>query len=311
MAGGGGGAWATEGSAMARPLLSSDGTVVVPPMEAVWLSGAEWELHGGRGCLSFEVKGGWEERRRGGHAGLPRHSTGTCQSARIPSCAGDNDATVLLKQQSGSRRWQHLAVSSPAGGAAARAAAAAAAAAGAAAGGAAAGAGGAGPAGAEPAAVGRASPVEQNYTVILGSHRNSCLKFEKDGELCCMVSGGSTACAACRSHASQLAVVAEHGRLSSCSIDQLQQLHPAKQAPLRHPTLPHSTLPRFPSLAGPQVANAPGARLSSNTFRKYWINYDNGSIRWGCPFENHVGMLGALAAGCLPCRVPHHALHGA
>lgn len=42
---------------MARPLLSSDGTVVVPPMEAVWLSGAEWELHGGRGCLSFEVKG--------------------------------------------------------------------------------------------------------------------------------------------------------------------------------------------------------------------------------------------------------------
>lgn len=59
MAGGGGsGAWATQQTAMARPLLSSDGTVVVPPMEAVWLSGAEWELHGGRGCLSFEVKGG-------------------------------------------------------------------------------------------------------------------------------------------------------------------------------------------------------------------------------------------------------------
>ena len=26
--------------------------------------------------------------------------------------------------------------------------------------------------------------MEANYTVILGSHRNSCLKFEKDGELC-------------------------------------------------------------------------------------------------------------------------------
>ncbi len=65
---------------------------------------------------------------------------------------------MLLKQQTGSRRWPHLA----GGGAAANGAAAA---------------NGRGP-----------SPVEQNYTVILGSHRNSCLKFEKDGELCCMVS---------------------------------------------------------------------------------------------------------------------------
>ncbi|KAL4459024.1 hypothetical protein ABPG75_013889 [Micractinium tetrahymenae] len=101
--------------------------VIVPPMEAVWLTGPAFTLHDGRGCLSFEVK-------------------------------GDNDATVLLKQQTGSRRWQHLA------------------------------GGGAAPNGAAAAAAGRgASPVEQNYTVILGSHRNSCLKFEKDGELCCMV----------------------------------------------------------------------------------------------------------------------------
>lgn len=84
---------------------------------------------------------------------------------------GDNDATVLLKQQSGSRRWQHLA-----GGGAAAAAAG--------------GAAGAGGAAAGGAAGGRNSPVEQNYTVILGSHRNSCLKFEKDGELCCMVRTG-------------------------------------------------------------------------------------------------------------------------
>lgn len=31
--------------------------VVVPPMEAVWLTGPAFTLHGGRGCLSFEVKG--------------------------------------------------------------------------------------------------------------------------------------------------------------------------------------------------------------------------------------------------------------
>ncbi|KAL4421040.1 hypothetical protein ABPG77_007515 [Micractinium sp. CCAP 211/92] len=123
-------------------------------MEAVWLTGPAFTLHDGRGCLSFEVK-------------------------------GDNDATVLLKQQTGSRRWQHLA----GGGAAANGAAAA---------------NGRGP-----------SPVEQNYTVILGSHRNSCLKFEKDGELCCM------------------------------------------------------------------VANPPGAGLSSSTFTRYWINYDQGCISVG------------------------------
>lgn len=60
--------------------------------------------------------------------------------------------TVLLKPQAGSRRWQH-AVGGPR----------------------------------PEEGAGRASPVESNYTIILGSHRNSCLKFEKDGEICCMV----------------------------------------------------------------------------------------------------------------------------
>lgn len=31
--------------------------VIVPPMEAVWLTGPAFTLHDGRGCLSFEVKG--------------------------------------------------------------------------------------------------------------------------------------------------------------------------------------------------------------------------------------------------------------
>ncbi|KAL4859062.1 BTB/POZ domain-containing protein [Chlorella vulgaris] len=109
---------------------SSGNVLVVPPLEAVWLTGSELQLQEGRGCLSFEVK-------------------------------ADNDATVLLKQQSGSRRWQHLTAKGGGRGAAAAVD------------------------GQQAPAQG--SPVEQNYTVILGSHRNSCLKFEKDGELCCMV----------------------------------------------------------------------------------------------------------------------------
>lgn len=44
------------GSALSA-LHLHDGVIVVPPMEAVWLAGAEWELRDGRGCLSFEVKG--------------------------------------------------------------------------------------------------------------------------------------------------------------------------------------------------------------------------------------------------------------
>ncbi len=76
--------------------------------------------------------------------------------------------TLILKPQCGSRRWQHLSLSprkgdvppaEPPTGAAAG--------------------------GSPPRAH---SPVEANYTVILGSHRNSCLKIEKDGELCHMAS---------------------------------------------------------------------------------------------------------------------------
>ena len=63
-------------------------------------------------------------------------------------CAGDNDATVILKPAPGSRRWQHVTTEVQA----------------------------------------LAAPVqrqtESNYTIILGSHRNTCLKVEKDGQLC-------------------------------------------------------------------------------------------------------------------------------
>jgi hypothetical protein len=36
---------------------SSGNVLVVPPLEAVWLTGSELQLQEGRGCLSFEVKG--------------------------------------------------------------------------------------------------------------------------------------------------------------------------------------------------------------------------------------------------------------
>jgi hypothetical protein len=82
-----------------------------------------------------------------------------CPCPRPPGPTGDNDATVLLKPRSGSRRWQHITSDTKVL---------------------------QGPSAAE---TGRSSPVESNYTIILGSHRNSCLKFERDGELCCTVSG--------------------------------------------------------------------------------------------------------------------------
>jgi len=62
----------------------------------------------------------------------------------MPS-AGENDVTIILKPFPGAKRWQHLQRQQ-------------------------------GPAGGEQFAV------EANYTVILGSHRNSKLKIEKNGE---------------------------------------------------------------------------------------------------------------------------------
>lgn len=62
----------------------------------------------------------------------------------LPS-AGENDVTIILKPFPGAKRWQHLQRQQ-------------------------------GPAGGEQFAV------EANYTVILGSHRNSKLKIEKNGE---------------------------------------------------------------------------------------------------------------------------------
>lgn len=70
----------------------------------------------------------------------------TCHRSYPPPRAGDNDVTVIFKPQAGGKRWQPLLRQDHA------------------------------------AANGQAEPaVEQNYTIILGSHRNSRLKFEKNG----------------------------------------------------------------------------------------------------------------------------------
>lgn len=47
-------------------------------MEAVWLSGSEYELRDGRGCLSFEVKG------EPGSRGVPTRPPNSVQASRSP-----------------------------------------------------------------------------------------------------------------------------------------------------------------------------------------------------------------------------------
>jgi len=81
--------------------------------------------------------------------------------------------TIIFKPEPGAKRWQPLQ-RRPEGAAGVAAAAAANVAAAAA-------------AAAAPHPGGGLPPVEQNYTVILGSHRNSRLKFEKNGADCCLV----------------------------------------------------------------------------------------------------------------------------
>lgn len=49
-------------------------------------------------------------------------------------------------------------------------------------------------------AAGAPPEVEENYTVILGSHRNSCLKFEKNGETKDLVRGGRAGACGRRLH---------------------------------------------------------------------------------------------------------------
>lgn len=63
---------------------------------------------------------------------------------------GDNDATLIFKAKPGSKRWQHLRL--------------------------------------PPSADSNALEDDDNYTVIFGSHRNSCLKIEKNLQECYRVS---------------------------------------------------------------------------------------------------------------------------
>jgi hypothetical protein len=157
--------------------------------------------------------------------------------------AGDNDVTVILKQQSGSRRWQHLASSASAG----------------------AGRQGGAAAPGDAGAPGRRSPTERNYTVILGSHRNSCLKFEKDGELCCQVT-------------------APPRRPSPFPTRKAPgSVHAPGPACAGHSARPHltHTHTHVHVHARMQASNVPGARVSNSCFVRYWINFERGAITVG------------------------------
>lgn len=91
--------------------------------------------------------------------------------------AGENDVTIIFKPFPGAKRWQHLQRQQ-------------------------------GPAGGEQLAV------EANYTVILGSHRNSKLKIEKNGEELAVVSCSfSSAASSPGPHVS-----AQHGCLACLAV---------------------------------------------------------------------------------------------
>ena len=40
-------------------MLNTQQILVVPPFECAWLSGEDFVLRNGKGCISFEVKGAW------------------------------------------------------------------------------------------------------------------------------------------------------------------------------------------------------------------------------------------------------------
>jgi hypothetical protein len=114
------------------------GTLIVPPFECAWLTGPDFHLANGAGCLCFEAK-------------------------------ADTDVTIILKATAGARRWQPLQRAPGQAPAAAH--------------------GARHPHGPPHGAADTAAAVEPNYTVILGSHRNSCLKFEKNSATTCSVRG--------------------------------------------------------------------------------------------------------------------------
>lgn len=70
--------------------------------------------------------------------------------------AGENDVTIIFKSEAAGRRWQHYTHNGAAEVAHQN---------------------GAGH-------LAELQQTERNYTVILGSHRNTCIKVEKDGQLC-------------------------------------------------------------------------------------------------------------------------------
>jgi hypothetical protein len=154
---------------------------------------------------------------------------------------GENDVTVIFKAVAGAKRWQPLA---------------------------------------RPADGGGAAAVEANYTVILGSHRNSCLKFEKNGETMEVVGAWAGAAAAgtagapswrprC-SVAGRCLRAPPEGSPAACTC-------PTRPRPPSPPPL--STTP--PSEPRGQVQGVPGAHVAAHEFTAYWVNCDSGAITVG------------------------------
>lgn len=149
--------------------VSPTNVLIVPPFECAWLNDPSLQLANGAGCVSFEVRGMMIRKR---DTACPVACSLNLRSPLTPDSLSDhlrplatNDVTLLFKAKPGSRRWQHHerpdedevggrppppppgppTSTSP------------------------------------PPASSSAAPPEADYTVILGSHRNSCLKVERNG----------------------------------------------------------------------------------------------------------------------------------
>jgi uncharacterized protein YkuJ len=126
---------------------------------------------------------------------------GAVNDAIVLSNPGENDVTIIFKPQPGAKRWQHLERQQQ-------------------------------PAGGDRIAI------EDNYTVILGSHRNSKLKFEKNGETVKEVPFYATTQKIIEVRTCMLTIIED--RLSM------------------------------------QVQNVPGSNVSAKTFKSCWVNYSTG-----------------------------------
>lgn len=136
--------------------VNSSDVLVVPPFECAWVEDDVGILKRSAACIVFEAQGIPssinEFHLSSYYLYFKRYDTFGYMHIIFTSfhVEGDNDATLILKPKPGSKRWQHMKLAT-------------------------------GPAQSN-------LELDHNYTIIFGSHRNSCLKIEKNSQECYRVS---------------------------------------------------------------------------------------------------------------------------